>query len=122
MPELVEHPVGVKRPPTSSTGMPISSSEAIDADGLRDRAALAVAAQVGDLPVLDADVDSHLVAAERVVVVELEIVRLSLPKFLRVLVVLEDVVAVEGVIHQSWKTLRASFSASTSLSTSSRLL
>ena len=48
---------------------------------LGDRAALAVEAQVGDLAVLHHDVHAQLVAAERVVVVPLEVVRLELPKF-----------------------------------------
>ena len=61
--------------------MPISSSRGDRGGGLRDRAALAVEAQVGDLAVLDHQVHAELVAAERVVVVELEVVRLELPKF-----------------------------------------
>jgi hypothetical protein len=79
-----------------------------------------VEAEVGDLAVLDADVDPELVAAEWVVVVELEVVRVERPVISGVLVVLEDVVAVEGVYSSN--TSRAFSSASTSRSTSSRVL
>src|SRR5213078_426139 len=88
---------------------------------LRDRAALPVEAQVGDLSVLDADVNAHLVAAQRVVVVGLEVVRLELAEVPRPLVVLEDVVAVQ-VVHQTLKTSRARATESSSASTSSATL
>ena len=66
--------------------------------GLGDRAALSVEAQVGDPPLLvHHDVHAQLVAAERVEVVELEVVRLERAEVPRVLVVVEDEVAVEGV-------------------------
>ena len=89
---------------------------------LRDRAALAVEAEVLDAAVLDDDVHAQLVAAERVVVVPLEVVRLELAEVPRVLVVLEDVVAVQSVHRYSSNTSRALPSASTSRSTSSREL
>jgi len=60
---------------------------------------VAVEAQVGDLPVLDADVDAELVAAERVEVVRVEVVRIQLAEVARLLVVIEDVVAVE-LVHR----------------------
>ena len=66
--------------------------------GLRDRAALAVEAQLGDLAVLvHADVHAHLVPAEGVVVVELQVVRDPAPEVPGVLVVVEDVIPVERV-------------------------
>src|SRR4051812_30205980 len=88
---------------------------------LGDRAALPVEAQLGDLPALDADVDAHLVAAQRVVVVRLEVVRLELAEVPRPLVVLEDVVAVQ-VVHQPANTSRARATESSSASTSSGTL
>src|SRR5256885_957696 len=66
---------------------------------LRDRAAVAVEAEVRDLPVLDPNVHPQLVAAERVVVVELEVAGVELPEVPRVLVVVEDVVPVE-IVHR----------------------
>ena len=67
-------------PATSSTVLPFSSSEMIDAGGLRDRAALAVEAQVLDPVAVEPDVHAHLVAAQRVAVVELGVVRLELAR------------------------------------------
>src|SRR5215212_2603406 len=106
--EVLEHPVGVqgrrvvdRHPDQLLRG---------DRRGrLRDRAALAVPLQVGDLPVLDEDVHAQLVAAKRVLVLELEVVLRELPEVSRLLVVLQDVVAVE-LVHQSSKILRASCS------------
>ena len=60
---------------------------------------MAVEAQVRDLPVLDPDVHAQLVAAERVVVVELEVAGVELAEVPRVLVVVEDVVSVE-IVHR----------------------
>src|SRR5215213_5383758 len=89
---------------------------------LRDRAAVAVEAEILDPAVLHDDVHSELVAAERVVVVEVEVVLRQLAEVPRVLVVVEDEVPVERVHRYSSKTSRALPSASTSRSTSSREL
>ena len=78
----------------------MAASELIDAAALGDRAALAVEAEVGDLAVPDHDVHAQLVAAERVMVVELEVVGLEHPEVPRVLVVIEDVVPVQGIHGQ----------------------
>ena len=99
------------------------SSDAIEAAAC-EIAQPAVEAQLGDLAVLHADVDAHLVAAERVVVVGLEVVRVELAEVPRPLVVLEDVVAVE-VVHRDHATPKTPFalaSASIRASTSSRTL
>jgi hypothetical protein len=56
-----------------------------------------VEAQLRDPPVLDPHVDAELVAAERIVVMPLEIAGIELAEIPRALVVVEDVVAVEGV-------------------------
>src|SRR5215212_10979595 len=118
--ELLDHPVGperldlLERHPDQLLGGDRGG-------GLRDRAALPVEAQVLHAAVLHHDVHAQLVAAERVVVVPLEVVLLELAEVPWALVVLEDEVSVEGV-HQSSKTSRALTSASTSRSTSSREL
>ena len=83
----------------SSTGMPITSSEAIDARRLRDRAAVAGEGDVGDLAVADAQLHLELVPAQRVGVLELEVGVLDLTPVMRVLVVVEDLLAVQ-VVHQ----------------------
>src|SRR5689334_24624115 len=54
-------------------------------------AAVAVEAQLVDAPVPDADLHAELVAAQRVVLLCLEVVRLELAEVPRVLVVVEDV-------------------------------
>jgi len=64
----------------------------------------------------------QLVAAERVVVVEVEVVLGQLPEVPGVLVMVEDEVPVERVHRYSSKTSRALASASTRRSTSSREL
>jgi hypothetical protein len=56
-----------------------------------------VKAEVRHLPVLDPHVHAELVAAERVVVEPLQVVRIKLAEVPRSLVVIEDVVAVKGV-------------------------
>src|SRR2546423_425558 len=89
---------------------------------LRDGAALAVEAQLGDLAVLHADVHAHLVPAERVVVVGLEVVGNQLAEVARLLVVVEDVVAVQVVHHDSPNRSRARPTEATSASTSARVL
>ena len=61
----------------------------------------------------DADVDPELVPAQGVVLEGLEVVRLQLPEVPRVLVVVEDVVAVE-VVHQPTWAVEAPSSANTS--------
>src|SRR5205814_3001310 len=76
----------------------------------------------GDLPVVHPDVHAHLVAAQRVVVVRLEVVWKQLAEVPRALVVVEDVVAVEVVHHDSPKSSHARPSEATSASTSARVL
>src|SRR5215210_1152915 len=118
--ELLDHPVGAEAPDLVDR----HPDQLLGGDrggGLRDRAALPVEAQVLHAAILHNDVHAQLVAAERVVVVPLEIVLLELPEVPGALVVLEDEVAVEGV-HQSSNTSRAFTSASTRRSTSSREL
>src|SRR5919198_5376307 len=84
---------------------------------LADRAAVALEADVVDRPVVaDAEHDLQLVAAQRVVVGELEVGVLHRPPVVGALVVLEDLLAVE-VVHQaktSWTLARPAMSASTS--------
>jgi len=55
-------------------------------------------AHLGDLVVLDAQLDLQLVAAERVEVLELEVGVLQLTPVMGLLVVLEDLLAVE-IVH-----------------------
>src|SRR5919198_3652220 len=87
---------------------------------LRDRAAVAGEAQVGDLAVaVDLDLDLQLVPAERVVVLELEVGVLQLAPVVRLLVVLEDLLAIE-IIHQA-NTSSTGPRPSTRRSTSSRV-
>jgi hypothetical protein len=98
-PEQVEHPVGVER----GGLVDVHPDQLLGGDrrrGLRDRAAVAVEAQVLDPPVGDADLDTELIAAERVVLVGVEVVGLELAEVPRSLVVLEDEIAVE-VVHQA---------------------
>ena len=82
---------------SSSTRLPDQLVGDDRGGGLGDRAALAMEAQVGHLAVLDENVHAELVTAEGVVVVPLEVVGFQRPEVPRVLVVVEDVVAVEGV-------------------------
>jgi hypothetical protein len=77
-----------------------------------------VEAQVLDAIALHADVDAHLIAAQRVVLERLEVVRVELAEVLRTLVVLEDVVAVEVVHRYSPKTSRPAIRALISASMS----
>ncbi len=84
---------------------------------------MAVEAQVLDAVVLYADVHAQLVAAQRVVLERLQVVGLELAEVARLLVVVEDVVAVE-VVHRGFRgshspnTSRPASSASTSASMS----
>src|SRR4051794_28965072 len=95
-PELLDCPVGGQ--PAQLVDVHADQLLARDRRrGLGDRTALAVEADVGDLAVLDLDVHAELVAAEGVVVVELEVVRIEGPEVPGVLVVLEDVVAVKSI-------------------------
>ena len=81
----------------SSTGMPISSSEVIEAAAWEIAQPWPWKRRSLTLPSSTTQVHAELVAAERVVVVPLEVVRVELAEVPRVLVVLEDVVPVEGV-------------------------
>src|SRR5215207_9215628 len=85
---------------------------------LGDRAAVAREAHVRDAAVLaHAELDLELVAAERVVVLELQVRVLELAEVPRLLVVLEDVLAIQ-VVHQA-KTSFTVASPAISRSTSS---
>ena len=84
----------------SSTGMPTSSSDAIDADACeiaQPWPEKRTSAMRPSSPTLELDL--QLVAAERVVVLELEVGIGQLAEVPRLLVVLEDVLAVE-VVHR----------------------
>src|SRR3954453_17657403 len=75
---------------------------------LRDRAAVAVEAHLVDPPVLPhLQHDLELVAAQRVVVLGLQVRRLHRPPVVGPLVVLEDLLAVE-VVHQALQARRRS--------------
>ena len=100
---------------SSSAGVPdVHADQLLGGDrrgGLRDRAAVALEAQVGDAAVGDGDLHAELVAAQRVDLVGLVVVSGQLAEVARALVVLEDEVAVE-VVHQRSKTSCASRIAS----------
>ena len=74
--------------------------------GLRDGAAAAVELDVGDLAVDDLQVDRELVAAERVDALGGDVGILDVPVVAGVLVVVEDVLAVQVVHRQSPKIFR----------------
>src|SRR5207245_2004950 len=89
--------------------------------GLRDRAPTAVEADVFDHAVVDAEVHPDHVAAQRVVLLVADVGVLEAAVVSRVLVVVEDVLAIELVVnrgHQA-KILWASLIELTSRSTSS---
>src|SRR5712691_7979143 len=86
--QLLDDPVGAQ---LGNLGH-VHADQLLRADrrgGLGDRAALAVETQLGDLAFVDLDVHTELVAAERIDVVELQVVRLKLAVVPGVLVVLE---------------------------------
>ena len=82
---------------SSSTRLPISSSETIEAAAWEIAQPWPWKRRSATLPSSTTHVHAELVAAQRVVVVPLEVVGLERPEVPRVLVVVEDVVAVEGV-------------------------
>src|SRR6185503_3137080 len=88
---------------------------------LRDRAALTMEAQVRDPVAIELDVDPHLVAAQRVAVLELRVTLLQLPEVAGSLVVVEDELAVE-LVHQAPKIRLAFSRAAIRRSTSSVVL
>src|SRR3954451_23863166 len=89
---------------------------------LADRATVAGEAQILDAAlVVGAQLDAQLVAAERVGVLEGQVVRVEVAPVVRPLVVLEDLLAVDRV-HAHAKILLTSPSPSTSASTSARVL
>src|SRR3954467_6925421 len=88
---------------------------------LRDRAALTAEGDVGDATlVVDLQLDLQLVAAQRVDVLELHVGIVEVPEVLRVLVVLQDLLAIQRV-HQE-KILRTSARPTMRRSTSARVL
>ena len=85
----------------SSIGMPMTSSEAIDADACEIAQPWPEKRTSCDLAVaVDLELDLQLVAAQRVEVLRLEVGVLELAPVMRGLVVLQDVLAVE-VVHQA---------------------
>ena len=104
--------------------MPTYSSEAIDAAAWEIAQPWPWKRSSAILPSSHPDVHAQLVAAERVVVVRLEVVRSQLAEVPRVLVVVEDVVAVEVVHgHELAEDLaRAARASVDQASTSARVL